>query len=107
MLPSLTNKVTTFYSDHHNNQFLRLIIIGLLLRIILMPFFGHIDVLSEARRVYYWAEHNIFLDYISRNTTMFIEVVFFKLFGFLIPDRVCDVLSAGHVSYHGFCSPFI
>jgi len=87
MLPSLTNKVTTFYSDHHNNQFLRLIIIGLLLRIILMPFFGHIDVLSEARRVYYWAEHNIFLDYISRNTTMFIEVVFFKLFGFLIPDR--------------------
>ncbi|MDW7772667.1 MAG: hypothetical protein SCH71_07225 [Desulfobulbaceae bacterium] len=87
MFPALKKNITLFYSDHHNNQFLRLMIIGLLIRIILMPFFGHIDVLSEARRVYYWSENNIFLDYISRNTTMFIEVIFFKLTSFLLPDR--------------------
>lgn len=86
MLRTLKNKAAAFSSDHQNNLFLRLMLIGLILRIILMPFFGHIDVLSEARRVYYWADHNIFLDFISRNTTMFIEVVFYRIFDFLLPD---------------------
>lgn len=87
MLSVLRQRIRSFSSDYHNNQFLRLLVLGLLVRIILMPFFGHIDVLSEARRVYYWAEHNIYFDFISRNTTMFIEVVFFKIFQFLLPDK--------------------
>ncbi len=87
MLQKIKDRSVAFYSNHQNKQFIRLILIGLLIRIILMPFFGHIDVLSEARRVFYWSENNIFFDNISRNTTMFFEVSFFKIFNFLLPNN--------------------
>lgn len=86
MLHILKNKSIAFYSNQENKQFIRFILLGLLIRIILMPFFGHIDVLSEAWRVFYWAENNIFLGNIARNTTMFFEVIFFKFFHYLLPN---------------------
>ncbi len=86
MLQALKDKSQNFYADNQNRQFLRFLLIALLIRIIIMPFFGHIDFLSEARRVFYWAEHNIFIDNISRNTTMFIEVIFFRVFRIFLPE---------------------
>ncbi|MCF8055864.1 MAG: hypothetical protein K9K37_04385 [Desulfocapsa sp.] len=86
MLQTLKNKWHLFYANSDNKQFLRFLLIALILRMMIMPFFGHIDLLSEARRVFYWAENNIFIDNIARNTTMFIEVIFFRIFHFLLPE---------------------
>ncbi len=74
-------------SDLYHNQFIRLLLIAIIVRVLVMPFFGHIDVLSEARRVYYWSENGIYLDNIARNTTMFIQVLFFKFTSLLMPDK--------------------
>ncbi len=86
MLQTLKSRWLDFYANTDNKQFLRFLLIALAIRMVVMPFFGHIDVLSEARRVFYWAENNIFIDNIARNTTMFIEVVFFRIFHFLLPE---------------------
>ena len=66
---------------------MRLVLIGLLIRLVLIPFFGHVDLLSEARRVFFWAEEGIYLDNIGRNTTMFIQVVFFKFTSLFLPEK--------------------
>jgi len=87
MLPQFRNRCADFYKKSRNQRFIHILLISLLLRILLMPFFGHIDVLSEARRVYFWAENNIFFDDIARNTTMLIEVLFYKATSFLLPDE--------------------
>jgi hypothetical protein len=86
MLQTLKNKWLAIYANPHNKQFLRFLLIALVVRMVIMPFFGHIDVLSEARRVNYWVENNIFINNIPRNTTMFIETFSFRIFQFLLPE---------------------
>ncbi len=87
MLQYLKDYSLKYYSDSNNQRFIHILLIAILIRVILMPFFGHIDVLSEARRVFFWAENNIYFDNIARNTTMFIEVIFYKATRFLLPDE--------------------
>ena len=41
-------------------NFYRLVLFAVLMRIILMPFFGHVDVLSEARRIFFWDQQGIY-----------------------------------------------
>ncbi len=88
MLSQISNGYTAFISDQQNRRFLHILLLGILLRVVIMPFFCHMDALSEARRVYFWAENNMFFSNIPRNTTMFIEVVFFHLTRFLLPNDV-------------------
>ncbi|MFT4630915.1 MAG: hypothetical protein ACI8PV_002048, partial [Dinoroseobacter sp.] len=42
------------------DNFYRLVLAAIILRVLLMPFFGHIDVLSEARRIYFWDEAGVY-----------------------------------------------
>lgn len=67
--------------------FFRLIIAAIILRIILMPFFGHVDVLSEARRIFFWDQSGIYFDDISRNATAIFQLLFFKLFSVFIDNK--------------------
>ncbi|NNC99473.1 MAG: hypothetical protein HKN85_04770 [Gammaproteobacteria bacterium] len=70
-----------------SENFFRLILAALILRILLMPFFGHVDVLSEARRIYFWDESNIYFDDISRNATSLFQLFFFKIFSVFIDNK--------------------
>ena len=49
--------------------FWRLVIVALLIRVLVMPFFGHVDVLSEAWRVYHWDVNGVYVDNITRNAS--------------------------------------
>ena len=72
------------------DNFYRLVIAAILLRIILMPFFGHVDVLSEARRIYFWDEAGIYFDDISRNAVSLFQLLFFKVTSIFIDNK--DIL---------------
>jgi len=91
------------------SRFAQVLILGLILRLLIMPFFAHNDFLSEARRVYYWVENGIYVDAISRNATSLFQVLFFKVFGWLIPNKElllahADIAnsSAGPTAYFTF-----
>jgi len=71
-------------------NFYRLVLIAIVMRIILMPFFGHVDVLSEARRIYFWDQSGHYFDDISRNATFIFQLLFYKVFSVFIPNE--DVL---------------
>lgn len=92
MLAQLRHTLSDFCSEPMNRRFLHLIFLAILLRVLIMPFFAHMDALSEARRVFYWAENNIFLGNTARNTTMFIEVIFYHITSLF--------LSNAHGLYH-------
>jgi hypothetical protein len=83
---SLKRIPATIAGDAYAQRFLRLMIAGLLLRVVLMPFGGHIDVLSEARRVYYWVQNDLFFDMTSRNITFLIQSLSLRLLLPLLPD---------------------
>lgn len=80
------NKMNHLWRDDDTRRLVRLILIGALLRVVLMPFFSHIDFFSEARRIYYWIENHIFFDNIARNTTLLIESMFLRVFSPFLPD---------------------
>jgi Gpi18-like mannosyltransferase len=67
--------------------FYRLVLIAIALRIFLMPFFGHVDLLSEARRIYFWSESGIYFDDISRNATAIFQLIFFKVFSVFLDHK--------------------
>lgn len=69
------------------DRFYRFVLAAILLRVILMPFFGHVDVLSEARRIYFWHEADIYFDDISRNATALFQLLFFKISAFFIDNK--------------------
>jgi len=50
--------------------------IGILLRLALMPFFAHVDLFSEARRVFYVIENDYWFDNSHRFVVFYIEVIF-------------------------------
>ena len=71
----------------NQDNFFRLVVLAILLRIILMPFFGHVDVLSEARRIFFWDQQGIYFDDISRNATALFQLLFYKVSSLFIADE--------------------
>lgn len=63
---------------HLNNRQFFILFLGLavLLRLALMPFFSHVDLYSEYRRIFYVLENGLFLDNSYRFITYSIEYVF-------------------------------
>ncbi len=61
----------------NNKQFLIMALgAGVLLRLALMPFFAHVDLFSEARRVFYVLENDHLFDNSHRFVVFYIEVAF-------------------------------
>lgn len=61
----------------NNKKFLILALgLGVLLRLSLMPFFGHVDLYSEARRVFYALENGHTFDNGYRFVVFYIELIF-------------------------------
>jgi hypothetical protein len=61
----------------NNKQFLIVALgLGILLRLALMPFFAHVDLFSEARRVFYVLENDFLFDNSHRFVVFYIEVIF-------------------------------
>ncbi|MBX2847632.1 MAG: hypothetical protein KTR16_04880 [Acidiferrobacterales bacterium] len=73
-------------------NFYRLVVIAIILRVAIMPFFAHVDVLSEARRIYFWHVQGIYFDDISRNATSLFQLIFFKITGLFLENK--DMLFA-------------
>ena len=67
--------------------FYRLVVIAIILRVAIMPLFGHVDLLSEARRIFFWDESGIYFDDISRNATALFQLMFFKVFSIFIENK--------------------
>lgn len=84
---------THFYSENFQStwftkeNFFRFILLALFVRVLLMPFFGHVDVLSEARRIYFWDISGVYFDDISRNATALFQLLFYKAFSVFIPHE--------------------
>ena len=57
---------------------------AILLRLLLMPFFGHVDIFSEYRRVFYALENDLFANS-HRIVTFYIEVFFAGISKLFIP----------------------
>lgn len=69
----------------NNRQFLIAALgFGLLLRLVLMPFFAHVDLFSEARRVFYVLENDHLFDNTHRFVVFYIEVIFSAFSTFFI-----------------------
>lgn len=61
----------------NNRQFLILALgIAVVLRLCLMPFFAHVDLFSEARRLFYVLENGYYFDQGHRLVVYYIEMVF-------------------------------
>ena len=61
----------------NNRQFFILTLgIAIVLRLGLMPFFGHVDLYSEARRVFYAIENGYYFDHSYRFVVFYIEIFF-------------------------------
>lgn len=67
--------------------FYRVVLAAVILRLFLMPFFGHVDVLSEARRIYFWDQSGIYFDDISRNATFVFQLLFYKVFSIFVSQE--------------------
>lgn len=85
------------------DNFYRLVLLALILRIFLMPFFGHVDVLSEARRIYFWDQAGVYFDDISRNATSLFQLFFFKIFSVFIENK--EMLFAHSDMLHTTAAP--
>ena len=85
------------------DNFYRLVLAAIILRVFLMPFFGHVDVLSEARRIYFWDEAGVYFDDISRNATSMFQLLFFKVFSVFIDNK--DMLFAHADMQHSTAGP--
>ena len=73
------------YRSMNNKQFLIIALgAGILLRLALMPFFAHVDLFSEARRVFYVLENDHLFDNSHRFVVFYIEVIFAAFSTFFI-----------------------
>jgi Gpi18-like mannosyltransferase len=86
-----------------NENFYRLVLAAIILRVLLMPFFGHVDVLSEARRIFFWDQQGIYFDDISRNATSLFQLIFFKVFSVFIESK--EMLFAHDDMLHSTSTP--
>jgi len=67
--------------------------VAVLLRLILMPFFAHVDLYSEARRVFYVIENDHLFDNSHRFVVFYIEVLFaaFSMFFIDITENLFHI----------------
>lgn len=69
-----------------SRQFIALAVgAAILLRLLLMPFFAHVDLFSEYRRVHYAIDHGLWLAHTHRILTFYIEMLFTGLSKLFIP----------------------
>ena len=69
----------------NNRQFLALAIgLAVLVRLLAMPFFAHVDLFSECRRVFYAIENGYFLENSHRVVVYYIELGFAAFSGLFI-----------------------
>ena len=87
MISTKPNSMSTIKNSISQDTFFRLIIVAIILRIAIMPFFGHVDLLSEARRIFFWDQSGIYFDDISRNATSLFQLLFFKVFSIFIENK--------------------
>ncbi len=72
-------------SHKNNRQFIVLALgLAILLRLLAMPFFAHVDLFSECRRVFYALENGYFLENSHRITVFYIELIFAAFSTFFI-----------------------
>ncbi|RBP48355.1 hypothetical protein [Arenicella xantha] len=93
----------------NNRQFFILALgVAVLLRLLLMPFFAHVDLFSEYRRVYYVLEQGLYFDNAHRSVIFFIELFFAWLSQafitidqaiFSLPDPTRSVASLSDYSF--------
>ena len=66
-----------FIKQLNNRQFIIAALgVAVLLRLLLMPFFSHVDLYSEYRRVFYVLQNGLFLENSYRYVTFSIELIF-------------------------------
>ena len=80
----IISKIIEFSNTH--SRFLRIMAAGLLLRLIVMPFFAHVDFLSEYARVFRSISTGNVFAYPSRIVVSLIEISWMALCLPLIPD---------------------
>jgi hypothetical protein len=92
----------------HHHRFIQFFLIAALIRVIVMPFFGHIDFLSEYRRIFHaWDTCYIFPG--SRFITSIVELINFTVVAPLLAEKGSMFQSvnwvettASHMEYFGF-----
>ena len=77
-----------------------LILIGITLRLLIMPFFAHIDLFSEFRRVVYSISNDIYFPQQNRLVTFYIEYFFLTIFLSITGKPGEDFLSGKSQSFH-------
>lgn len=106
LLANASERVACLRIHHH--RFIQILLVALLLRIVCMPFFGHIDFLSEWRRIFHaWDTGYLFPG--SRFVTSLIEFVHFSLIAPLLAEKNSMFqtanwaeTTASHLEYFGF-----
>ncbi len=63
-----------------DNPVVTIVLFGVLLRLLIMPFFAHVDLFSEFRRVVYSISNDIYFPQQNRLVTFYIEYLFVWLF---------------------------
>ncbi len=69
----------------HNKAFFNLLLISVLLKIIIMPFFAHADFLSMWRRVYTMITENYYYPQKETLVTYFVQIIYLSFVRFFIP----------------------
>jgi len=70
----------------NNRQFFLLALgVAVIIRLLLMPFFAHVDVYSEYRRVFYVLENGLYFDNAHRPVVFYIELFFAWISQLFIP----------------------
>lgn len=73
-------------SSLKEKRLLVLVCVGILIRIIIMPFFSHVDLFSEFRRVMYSLNNDIYFPHQHRLVTFYIEYAFLAVLSPLLKD---------------------
>ena len=76
-MPHVHKHSNTMYKSLNNRQFLILALsLAIVLRLCLMPFFAHVDLFSEARRLFYVLDNGHYFDQGHRLVVYYIEMLF-------------------------------
>ena len=74
---SSNQNLKKLFSD---NPVVTIVLFGILLRLLIMPFFAHVDLFSEFRRVVYSISNDIYFPQQNRLVTFYIEYIFLTVF---------------------------
>lgn len=81
-----------------SKKYILLIGFAVFLRLLLMPFFMHMDLLSELRRIYFALEHEVYYPGFNRITIFYIEKIFlfFTQWFFIDQDTLLFLQDPAH-----------